>query len=337
MVGEKEVKERIEKEVVVTRHEIALAKAFLCRLSGDSIYESQQLITKFTNMEGYQLPPKFLLHPTADIEQQLQKVIGYFKCYLAMVEAMWGLIYQGRFLAFGVTRGLGQNLEWTTIIPGSGGHSGGWDFPSFNVELPREITVAPSYRYTCSQFLTDPDIFTMEAGLNDADVEVVEALQDAITCYRHDLYRATATMLGKAMEGAWIELGWTLANTLPESSSKKGKYLSRVRGENVSIASKIDTVKELYSTEAFFDELRKASGIHPNELNGAIIWSNAVREARNAIHFGVRPAPPNTYEKVGILLIAGANSLKMLYHIKKEAYSMWPQLADAPIKGDHQP
>jgi hypothetical protein len=269
MLGQKEIQECIEKEVIVTRHDIALAKAFLCGLSGDGIFDPRQLITQFTNMNGYQLATKFLLHPTADIDQQLKKVIGYFKCYLAMAEAMWVLIYQGRFLAFGIIRDFGQNLEWTTIIPGSGGHSGGWDFPSFKVELPKEIAIAPSYRHAQSQFLTDSDIFTLEAGLDNADEEIIEAIEDAVTCYRHDLYRAAATMLGKAMEGAWIELGWTIANALPESNSKRGQYLIRIRGENLPIASKISEIKDLYSTEASLDKLRKESGIDPTPENNA--------------------------------------------------------------------
>lgn len=335
MPSRQQYQERIENEVVVTRHEVALAKGFLCGVRDASEHESSRLMAEYESNRGVQMPSPVLLHPSVDVEGQLEQVVGYIRCYLAFVEALWSLVYQGRFLAsdgFEVTR---LDVPHTDVIPGSGGSSGSWRFSSFDLAMPRTVVLAPSYRHDQSQFLSDPDVFALEAGIDGADDEVVEAAHDAVRCYRADLYRASATMLGKAMEGAWIELGWTLANAMPdEAPSKKDKTIEAILDEKVPLAAKIGKITSLYAEEATFGELRRAAGIRPGELNGPVVWSNAVREARNAIHFGVRPAPPNTYEKVGLLLIEGANSLKTLYRIVSQARVLWPDLADSPIKSD---
>lgn len=66
----------------------------------------------------------------------------------------------------------------------------------------------------------------------------------------------------------------------------------------------------------------KASGVRLQELKSVAVWSDAVRDSRNTIHFGVEPAVPNTYEKLAALLIAAVPNVGTLYKIKDSAEKM---------------
>ena len=80
--------------------------------------------------------------------------------------------------------------------------------------------------------------------------------------------------------------------------------------------SKIRTV---YSSTKSNNPLRKTSGVIPQRLDGAAIWSDILREARNAIHFGVQPTIAYRYEGVAILLMGEPSYLKIIYRIKAAA------------------
>jgi len=65
-----------------------------------------------------------------------------------------------------------------------------------------------------------------------------------------------------------------------------------------------------------FDEIAKKSDIPPNELENILVWSDILRDARNAIHFGVKPAFPNNYEKTATMLLGASKNIPKIYHIK---------------------
>ena len=63
----------------------------------------------------------------------------------------------------------------------------------------------------------------------------------------------------------------------------------------------------------------KEAEILPSAIDSIIVWSEVLREARNAIHFGAKPTIPNSYEKVSVLLIDGAKNFSVMYKIKSIA------------------
>lgn len=315
-----EAKAGILQRVVVTRQHVTLAKAFLQTLQHIGPHDPFILMNQFSKQQGYQLPDKIVLHPSVDPEPQLQQTSGYFSCVLALTEAIWALIHQGYFLCMGNLRAWNAHQEWTTVVPGQGGMSAGWSFPEYSIELPHELVLAPSYRHERPQPMTDPDLFVLEAGIENADREITEALKDAVRCFRHELYRPAVTMLGKAMEGAWIELGCSLARTAPaEGGFNKDKLVDMMSDDNTGIAAKIQKVRDLYNQKNLVGHVIKQCGISPKELDNVIIWSDVLRESRNAIHFGVKPTIENSYEKVAVLFIDGARNLAIMYRIKRTA------------------
>ena len=128
-------------------------------------------------------------------------------------------------------------------------------------------------------------------------------------------------MLGKVMEGAWIELGLSLAKAghAPAGLTREAFEQELIDGQ--SVASKVRGVNDVFVALPKSHLIRQTSGISPTELRSAVLWSDSLRETRNAIHFGVAPTTAYTYEGVAVLLVHGATSLKMLYRIKKAADS----------------
>jgi len=81
----------------------------------------------------------------------------------------------------------------------------------------------------------------------------------------------------------------------------------------------VEKAKSRRELPRVFDFAVAQSGIRAGEIESIVIWSEVLRDARNAIHFGVKPVIPNTYEKVAVLLLAAADNLSKLYHIKRVA------------------
>ena len=209
---------------------------------------------------------------------------------------------------------------WTGNVGRSNGQKSTWTFEEFRYVIAETILTTPYCRHSQPEPATDPDIFLLEAGIEGADSEIAEALQDAVQCLRQELYRPAVTMLGKAMEGSWIELGLGLATALPNDpggTREREKIEKQMKDDNRGIAKKIGDVRSLYNQKDITQSVIKTSGVRPEELESAVIWSDVVREARNAIHFGPKPTTANSYDKVVVLFLAGARNLKMMYRINK--------------------
>lgn len=130
-------------------------------------------------------------------------------------------------------------------------------------------------------------------------------------------------MLGKAVEGAWIELGFSLANIVAAADPKfdRDRFDTALKGFD-GVPKKIESVVRLFTDrQDLFKELSKNSQVSLIMLREAQIWSDVIRDSRNAIHFGVEPRTPNTYEKTSTLLYSAITHLGSIYTLKKFADS----------------
>jgi len=83
----------------------------------------------------------------------------------------------------------------------------------------------------------------------------------------------------------------------------------------VGIGKKIAKVAQLFQQKDVFGSLYSASGVKPSDLQNIHVWADAVRDARNSIHYGAASALPNTYEKVAALIIGAVPHLRLIYRI----------------------
>ena len=264
-------------------------------------------------------PEKVVIHPSVDSEEQLSKAAKYISWHLAGREAIWGLISNNCFIPDTSSNDGGDiNIAWTTVIPGSGGTSSGWRFEQFTIPVPRNVYLRPSGIGEADQPISDPDLYMHELDIEGLSQDIESSLREAVLCFKNELYLGCLALLGRAAEGAWIELGISLATAIPDNSSISSEKLkSCVEDQFMGIGKKISEVLKAYERKDVFIDIYKISNYKPSDLKSCVVWGDAVRESRNSIHYGAEPAMSNSYEKVSALLIGTVPNLKVIYSIIK--------------------
>jgi len=305
---EDEIKEYIGKNVCVRQSDVIVAKKYISKnLSEDT----SVVIESFMKDNGIHIPKTIALDDKTGRASTLDNLAKAISWKNAALEAIWSLIHNN--IIYPKSDGLTEadfRLGYST-----NGHSAGIQFKNLFIPVPRQIM--RSYTSLCipKQPLTDSDLFLSEIEIPNLTDDIKESLKEAVRCFRYELFTAALAMLGRASEGAWIELGLALANALPpELADKAEKIRQDMDDPFTSVAKKIKIVRELYKKE-LFETLIKTSGVRPNNLDTTVIWSDNVRDSRNTIHYGATPAMENTYEKIAALLIASVPFIKTIYSI----------------------
>ena len=320
-MNEREACQAIQSRINVTRQDVVLAKAHILANFQNS---TEGMLAKLLRDLHAQRPDRIVLHPSVETEPlvaQAAKAIAY---QLAFGEAVWGLIGAGILIPTGTTlTRIDANIEWTTVVPGSGGTSSGWRFEEHDIRVPTEVRLAPSMKNRLPQPLSDPDLYLSDFEIHDLHADVEDALKQAVLCFRHELYVPCLAMLAKASEGAWVELGMSLLKVNPNHSGLKTERRSKIRetleSPYSSTLQKMEEVTQLYEKQDVFEGVAKKSGYSHRHLKGVLNWSNVVRDSRNAVHYGANPATQNTYEKVAALLLGAVPNIRIIYSIRQAA------------------
>ena len=128
-------------------------------------------------------------------------------------------------------------------------------------------------------------------------------------------------MLGKASEGAWIEMGLALLAALPEDdSSKRMRMLKEWSGPDVGLAKKMRDILKFYETrQDTFRQIGNIANVRLDELRMAMLWSDILRDARNAVHHNAEPNINTTFDMVSTLFLAAIPNLKTLHRLTTAA------------------
>jgi hypothetical protein len=317
-MNEDGAKRYIAEHVKVPRLHVTIAKAFILK----NFYPiTTELISRFLRSVEAKMPQKLVLHPSIDPVPTLDSVIGAISWQLAACEAIWGLIANAAVFpaSTGLCGGFGS-LEWTTVVPGSGGSSSGFSLEEFSIQVPDRLALPKSLNPGGDLPLTDPDLYLKELNLPGLVPAVEMALREAVRCIRHELYLACLAMLGRASEAAWIETGLALASAIPAGSPIDGTKMSdQLQDPFLGIGKKIKIVLDMYSRQDIFGDISRASGVKLQDLKNCVVWADCVRESRNSIHYGAEPAMSNSYEKVATLLIGAVPHIRLLAALSNAA------------------
>jgi len=314
-----EAKKFIIERIVVTSQQVVFAKAIVLNAC-QKFTSSDELITAVLEANDAVIPKQIVIKMSADPMPALLAAGDALSWSLAAKEAIWSLIHGGYLIQMADLYDSGLSIEWTTVVPGSGGQSSGWRFEEHSIKVPRQVRRAPSSIGSNGQFLSEPDLYLHTLGIPNMHAEVASAFREAVKCFRYELFTAGLTMLGKASEGAWFELGASLLAYVPSKQQPTFKK-QRAALENPMMGTyrKIEAVFTMFNRQDIFKPLSELTGIKPGELRTVAVWSDVVRDSRNTIHFGVSPAIPNTYEKIAALLIGAAPNVRVLYRLKDAA------------------
>jgi len=304
----------LESQIRVTPQQVTIAKGYIIN-HFDS--DTSRVIKGFLKSVEAAGPEKLVIHLTIDTEESIRSVAQTLSWTLAGCEAIWSLISSGLLVPAGSDlSSLVPNVSYTTVVQGSGS-TGGLNLDYLYLPVPTSILLPPSISRGERQTLTDPDLFLHSLEIANIDKEVEESLRESVRCFKHELFLACLAMLGRASEGAWIELGLTLCGIAPSTAPINVKKIKeKLEDPFVGIGKKILETAQLYQRADIFDSLHKACGVKPQDLNNVIVWADAVRESRNSVHYGAEPSMPNTYEKIAALLIGGVPHLRLLYRIR---------------------
>jgi hypothetical protein len=314
-----EARQFVLDNVTVRRQQVVVMKGLLLKHFSDS---STVMLEAAIQQVGASKPPNVVLHPTVDPLPILRQFVEWISWSIAGCEAMWGLVHSNILLpGASQVSDFHPGIEWTTIVPGSGGQTAGWHFPEFKVSYPALLSRSRSS--TVPQVLCDPDLFLHELNLPGLHPEVEDALREAVSCFRAELYTAAVVMLGKASEGTWIEMGLALASALPDDESeKRGKLRQQWSGPDVGFAKKMREIMKLYEDrQVLFKQLGISTNVRLDELRMTMIWSDSLRDARNVVHHNVDTNINATFEMVSTLFLAALPNLKTLQRLTVVAKS----------------
>jgi hypothetical protein len=313
------IEQQIRDSIKVFPHMVTLAKAYLVNINTDNI-NAFEALEEFIKLQGCSKPDTVVIHESIDIDSQIKQVAEYFSFGIAFCEAIHILVNRSILIPRGSqTFSTPNNVGWTTVIPGSSGMSSGWNFENINIPTPLYLMKPFSRRNEqIKHTFFDPDIYTLELGIQNAHSEVITALSDGLKCFNNDLFHPSIIMLGKTVEGAWIELGISLALYIKAQKKDFESFIDKLKGRD-DFAWKVKEVIKLYERQDWFKPLKKESGIDLNALREVHNWTDIIRDSRNAIHFGAEPATPNTYEKASIMYIGAVKHLRTLYKLKESA------------------
>jgi hypothetical protein len=308
-----EIEKKIEQMIRVTPQQVTVAKIFLSKnFYPDPVFGIEKLL------EAMQVatPEEICVHQSVDTDAMVKQAAEAISWKLAGCEAVWGLIssnllipYMARF------RSPDLNLRYTTAMKGRGGHTTALSLNHLTCPVPATVRCPFSSSTVQNQPLRDPDLFLQELEIPNLHKEVEEALREAVRCFHHELYLACLTMLGRSSEGAWIELGLKLANAVERKSVKEAEKIRKMQQDVFTgVGKKIMRTLHTYE-QSDLDDLRRESGVTLQDLRNSVVWADVVRDSRNSIHYGAKPAMPNSYEKVSALLIGAVPHLRILYRI----------------------
>ncbi|MCU5545128.1 hypothetical protein OCB14_26290 [Bacillus cereus] len=319
------VKRDIEQDITINRQRIIIAKQYI--MSQEGVIDTVALLDTFTRSQGYPVPSQVVIHESISIEDQIKQASGYLSWYMAFSTAALELINSCCLIPIGQqTYPIDNSLRitYTTVTTNSGGGmTSAWSFNDYMIPIPIRIrkTLIPQEEQVFTLF--DTDLFISNLDIGNAHNDVVEALHDTINCFKRELYRPSLTMLGKAVEGAWIELGISLidyAISIQKDVDRNSQLKEKLMGPD-SFAFKVEKVIDLYTSHYrdWFNQIRIETNIQPPSLRSIKVWTDIVRESRNAIHFGATVNSENNYEKTSMLLLASVSHFKTLYFLKQAA------------------
>lgn len=321
--AEKELRARI----AITPQRVTIAKALLLESAGTSPVNTDELLTAVVKANGSPWPlPKLVIHESVDTMSTVKAVADAISWRLAAIEATWSLIHSGLLFSMAGTRDHEVSVDWTTVAPGSGGGmSSGFRMPETSLPVPDRVRRALSFDQQKTQFLAEPDLYLHTFGVDNMHRQVSDSFAEAVRCFRAELYTASLAMLGRASEGAWLELGEALLRLVPATEQKKySKQRHALEDPMLGTMKKVGAVIAMYEHQELFEPVAKASEVRLQELREVANWTDTVRDSRNTIHFRVDAAVPNTYEKLGVLLLGAVPNVRTLYRAKTAADAIAP-------------
>lgn len=296
-MSEIEAEKLLAGAVAVLREDVARAKTFLLQANGGS---TDELAGRFLSGQGLAVP-RAIDGTVENLPEVLTNAGRAVGVRMALFQAAWELVAAGELIPAGPPARWDASFDYKQHR-----HAGGLrpkvgcSYPSLLERMP--LTGEPS---------TDVDIFLRGGACESLHDGIKEAIEQSLGCYRRGLYMPATVMLAAAAEATWVECGKAVAKEL--GNAKLGSVVSDPMSGIAKVVT--ETRKALEHGDA--KDLLKAGGQHISRVGEAEVWTNALRERRNALHWGKGGSFLADHSETGTLLMAAPLCLGTLEAIRK--------------------
>lgn len=258
----------VSDSVRVTREDISRAKTWLLEKGGGA---SQTLVEQWLTEHDASLSQ----NPTVFLEANdaLDQAMAWgssFGLRLSFFQAEWELIATGEMFPAGVPG------HWRASLSGRSSHgSGALPINVPSCSYPNEVMRAilpPLPSTDLDVFLHGVNCPTLHSGSRDA-------IQQSLLCFQRGLYLPSTVMLAAAIEATWSGCGRAVALKL-----SLPKLVVLLDSQEVGIAKKVAEIcKALDAPDG--RALLKTVGKAKYDIGDLAVWTNNLRERRNALHW----------------------------------------------------
>lgn len=280
-----EAGKQIVSALAVTREDIARAKTWLARSEGGGTHE---LVEKWLNEQNL-VVPKEIDTDLPNCGELLLPVARAYSVRLAFYQAVWELVSAGELIPSGPPSSWDASLASRTSRYG-----GAIPLKGVRCSFPHGIERMP----LASGTPIDPDIFLQGIDWKRLHSGILEAIEQALLCFRRGLYMPATAMLAAAAEATWTECGIAVAKKLANA-----KLESVVTDQLASISKKVTEIRKALEQPDGKALLRDA-GQHIAKVTDAEVWTTALRDRRNALHWGKAKSFVADHSETGTLLMA---------------------------------
>lgn len=269
----------IASQIDVTREDIARAKSWIARVEGSNV---SGMANEWLQQQNF-VEVRSVDTDASNCPEILVGIARMYSIRLAFYHAIWE-----------------PSLEYNTPH-----YRGGIQMPTIGFPHPSKV-----FRLKSAVEPADTDIFLEGTGCTTLHAGIVEAIEQALVCYRRALYMPATAMLAAAVEATWHECGAAVATNLSDAKLK-----ASLSDPFVGFARVVSEVRQALAHKNAKTLLQKA-GLTINQVADAEIWTTALRERRNALHWGKAKSFIADHAETGTLLMAAPQHLKTLEAIR---------------------
>ncbi len=282
--------------VSVKREDIARAKNWIVHAPGTN---TSGMVDEWLRQQGIADVREVNIE-AENCGEILTAVAKAYSIRLAFYQATWELIASGLLISAGSTGNWDPPLGYRTPR-GAGG------IPVRQIGFPFPDRL---HRISSGAILPlDVDIFLKGIDCNTLHSGILEAIEQSLECFRRGLYMPATVMLAAAAEATWTECAVAIGKRLGTTSLQKVLHDEPGFGKLVSEVHKAlqpKTVKPLL----------EGAGRTIHHVQDAEVWTSALRDRRNALHWGKARSFIADHSETGILLMAAPQHLGTLEAVR---------------------
>jgi hypothetical protein len=287
----------VEANVLISREDVARAKEWIMTSKGTNTVGMAADWMRQQGMEHI----RSIDTDSPQCADSLKEVARRFSLHLAFYQATWELIGAGVLLPPEKVGRFEPRLEYR-VSWGAGGipvNHLGCVLPE-RIERSRLLQPVPG----------DTDIFLIGIDNKKLHSGIREAIDQALVCFRRGLYMPATAMLAAAAEATWHECGMAVAKKLADATLLR--TLNDHRSGFGKVVADVRTALEHKNAKP----LLAAAGLSVHQVTDAELWTTALRDRRNALHWGKSKSFIADHSETGTLLMAAPQHITTLEAIR---------------------